>query len=411
MKYLFLIITLSLTILVISINVKLRYGNDTFEEKQTDIIHQLNFLESELKSNNLGSSMQHIFPEGLVFVNALYGLSWCELALADSSNNKKIKEKAVDEALFAYNQIDSEQAKCTFDHYLVPENGIFYFGWQNYLLSKILAVDTTFKGHESYIDSFSVHCETLKNILNQSETPYLQSYFHQAWPADMFVAMASLSNHDKVFNPKYKTTITSWLGKVKNHLDKQTQMIPHSVDPETGEQIEGSRGCSMSLILRMLAEMDSSFANQQYKRFENSFVSKTIGLPSVREYPKGTHGMGDVDSGPVIFGVGFSATINMIGTYASLGKYDLAEKQCKTIHAFGFAHDHANKKSYLFGKLPIADAFIAWGHATNMQQTAFSRSCKWSIEFHVISLFVILFVWMVYFRKWIIKLINSASNK
>jgi hypothetical protein len=127
-----------ITIALLWINFKLHAENFSTNEKQKDIILQLNFIGSELNYNNLGNQMQELFPEGFVFINALYGLAWCELAISDSSKNDKLKSKALNEALFAYNEINSEKAKIIFDSNLTPENGIFYVGWRNYLLSKII---------------------------------------------------------------------------------------------------------------------------------------------------------------------------------------------------------------------------------------------------------------------------------
>jgi hypothetical protein len=401
-RYLFLTIISLITLLILWINIQLQTENHNISEKRTDVVRQLNFLESELRNNNLGDRMQQIFPEGYVFVNALYGLSWCELALSDSLYKKEIKNKALGEALYAYHELDSYAGKMPFDMYLNPEYGIFYCGWKNYLLSKILCIDTTFQDHEIYIALFTSACDSIKSALDNSESPFLESYFNQAWPADMFVAMASLSNYDKIFIPKYEVTIKGWLEKVKMRLDPITQMIPHKVDPNTGKCIQGARGCSMSLVLRMLAEIEKEYATSQFNLFKSSFVETTFGLPSVREYPKGQPGSGDIDSAPVIFGVGFSATIMSIGTLSLFNCYNLSDKQYKTVNAFGFEFSAGNKKRYLFGQLPVADAFISWGRASSlkyMKDPSKYPSDNWRLKFHLISFFIITLFWFLFFRK------------
>ncbi len=412
MRYIFFTFILIFSILILKINITLHAGNFTPEEKRSDIIYQLNFLETELKYNNLGVRMQSMYPEGYVFINALYGLSWCELALSDLNNDLPLKEKAINEALFAYNNINSEFAQRTFDNSLIPKNGIYYFGWKNYLLSKILSVDTTFNNHKSYIGSFANQCELIHSLLQGNKNPYLQSYSGQSWPADMFVTMASLSNYDKIFKPKYEDVIKDWILKVKERLDPKTHLIPHYVDSETGKSVQGARGSSMSLILRMLAEINAGFASEQFKLFKTNFVTTTFGLPSLREYPKDQDGYGDIDSGPVILGVGFSGTIVMIGTFSMFDCDYLAERQYKTINAFGFETTSNNQKKYLLGMFPIADAFIAWGRATELkyQDSIKNDPGNWSIKFHCISLFILLFLWIVYFRKQIIIKIKTDIN-
>jgi hypothetical protein len=389
-----------ISLLLLHINIRLHSENFTAVEKKNDILLQMNFLQSELKNNNLGDRMQELFPEGNVFIHVLYGLSWCELALANPSD-KILNKRAVKEALLAYDQVNSENARSIFNTYTTPENGIYYVGWKNYLLSKILSINIDFDGRKSYVISFLKECDAIQKLINSSSNPYFESYPNQAWPADTFVAIASLGIHDKILTPKYDLDINHWLTKVKLRLDPITKMIPHMVDSQTGKPIHGARGCSTSLILRMLAEIDPVFAEEQFKLFKTHFVTTTFGLPSVREYPVGQYGLGDIDSGPVVFGVGFSGTIVSIGTYAVFDQGDLSTKQYKTIHAFGLGQTTQTEKSYLLGQLPMADAFIAWGRATDLKFQNQEKIVEhhWPIKFHLLSFFIVLLLWIIYFFK------------
>ena len=124
----------------------------------------------------------------------------------------------------------------------------------------------------------------------------------------MLVSVASLSLHDKLFEPKYAQTIRDWLEKVKNQYDVNG-MIPHSVRPSDGRPIEKARGSSQALMLIFLRDIDQQLASDQFKLFKEKFIDTKFGLTGIREYPKGEFGMGDVDSGPVVFGFGGAATI------------------------------------------------------------------------------------------------------
>lgn len=387
-KFIFFLIST----IVIWLNIALYKDNFDRSERKKDIVLQLNFLSQELKVNHLGDSMQGIFPEGFVFANVLYGLSWCEVGLAE--NNLKDKENALKEALFAYNQINSSKAKSTFDASLNPENGIFYLGWKNYLLSKILLLDANFKGSDVYNKMYNYNCESIVNALKSKNTPFLESYRNQAWPADMCVAMASLSNYEKINDNRYKSVIKNWVAEIKSNIDPKTGLIPHKVNPENSKMIEGARGCSISLIIKMLSEIDLDFSKEQYKNYKKHFMTTSFGLPSINEYRRGTTGTGDIDSGPVIFGVGFSGTIVSIGTFAVMGDYDLAEKQYKTINAFGFSYRFSEQKKYIFGQLPIADAFIAWSRSAELHTSnSIEIPFFWAYRFHLISLLLVLILW------------------
>ncbi len=413
MKYISLAVIIIITYFLSSVNIKLHTQNYTRTEQKEDVILQLNFLESELKNNNLGDRMQKIYPEGYVFINALYGLAWCELSLADSKDTA-LKSRALNEALYAYNNLSSEKAKKHFPKNVIPEYGIFYNGWKNYLLSRILTVDTAFEKSEIYITAYKNQSASISDALKSLDSPYLESYKEHCWPADMCVAVASLSNFDKIFGQKYNSQITAWLNDIKERVDPSTNMLPHKVDYESGKALQRTRGSSSGLSLRMLAEIDTDFARNQYHLFDSLFIEKTLGLPYIREYPKGVDGSGDIDSGPVIFGVGFSATIVMIGTYAMYENHELAQQQYKGIHALGFSSENESQKQYVFGQFPMADAFIAWGRATDLNYSSDFDNSKnqfWTIQFHIISLLVIILLWSLHFRKSILKRIKTTTYK
>jgi hypothetical protein len=387
------------SLLLVCINFRLYADNFNKNESKKDILLQLNFLNQELKNNDLGKRMQSIFPEGFVFTNALYGLSWCELGLSDTS--VQTKKQALKEALYAYHQINSAEAKSIFNPSLSPQNGIFCVGWNNYLLSKILLLDTDFEQSSAYKTIYVQQCESIVSAFQHSKSPFLESYENQAWPADMCVAMASVSNHDKIFEPKYKTVISDWVLKVKAKTDPITKLIPHEVNAENGETIEGARGCSISLILRLLSEIDSNFASQQYQLYKENFVSTTFGLPSISEYPKSQSGFGDIDSGPVIFGVGFAGTIVSVGTFSVFGDHVLAENQYKTINSFGLSYKTAKTKQFALGLLPVADAFIAWSRSSGLNKTERNTtpSVYWRLKFHFISICFIGFLWTLFYAR------------
>lgn len=413
MKYLKLLFLLAVTLLILIVNFNLYRSPDSNLEVKEDITKQLNFLESELKQNFLGDRMQDIFPEGYVFVNVLYGLAWCELAMSDRKD-KALQQRAIQEALYAYREIDSDQGKQSFDVTLKPEYGIFYRGWKNYLLSKILMVDTLFEDSELYIQAYQTECNQLKKAYANTSTPYLQSYHFKTWPADNFLAIASLSNHDKLFEPKYQPAITNWLKKIKQHLDPETQMLPHEVSAGKGKVLEGARGCSISLMLRLLAEIDGDFASEQYKLLKSSFIDTTFGLPSLREYPQGKSGWGDIDSGPVIFGVGFSGTIVMIGTLAMFEDRLLSEQQYQTVYAFGGVQENESEIKFLWEALPMADAFIAWGRASGLHYTGSDTvegSSFWAVLFLIYSFVFLGIIWTMFFGGDILKvLLHKSSN-
>lgn len=407
--YIFIFLMMSFLLLI---NIKLHLGPNLENQNETkqSVVKQLNYLENQLKQNGLGKKMQESYPEGFVFINTLYGLTWAEVGQTEEPESI-LKNKALDEARYAYNQINSSLAKSNFDIELNPEYGIFYRGWKNYLLAEILSIQI--KKDSSEIAEFNAGCNDIAHAFANSKNPYIESYFNSSWPADAFVAVASLKLHDEMFGPTYENVINEWLAKVKTKVDPETKLIPHSTDAESGEIIEGTRGSSISILLIFLADIDPEFAEQQFKIFHDRFSITRLKLPAIREYPKGKYGNGDIDSGPVIFDIGFAGTIVSIGTYKKYGEYEIANRISHCVEGFGFPSSSDHEKKYLFGKMPIADAFIAWSRMQNANKNIIKIKGENSYElgsiamFHLFSAIFLLSILVLLFRKKLIRLVKN----
>lgn len=325
-----------------------------------DLLSELRGLKHALQ-NNADVEMQNVYPEGYLFLNALYGLAWCNfIDGSDNDPNQYFKEGHY-EIQNAWDKINSDIGRSPFTEELPLAYGAFYSGWSTYLLGKKLSIEWEEDRNAIEVAQFKQQCERIDSAIKQNIYPL--SYFGGAWPADAVVGVAALSLHDKLFPSTYAPSIEAWLNKVKKTLDGHG-LIPHAINPLNDKPIETARGSSQSLMLIFLKDIDNEFAQEQFKIYQANFIDERFGLPVIREYPKGEHGAGDIDSGPVIFQLGSAATIvgmKAIGLYNEPGT---AIEIRNMIEAFGFPLQSQERKAYLFGLMPMADAFIAWGHSS-----------------------------------------------
>src|SRR5690606_27399519 len=214
-----------------------------------------------------------------------------------------------------------------FDPGLTPAHGVFYRGWVNWLRGGLLKLQLPQERDPDQVRRFAADSAEIAEAFRDSATPYLEAYPGQAWPVDSTVAIASLRLHDSLLTPSFGDTVARWLDQVRRRLDPATGLIPHRVDAATGEALEGARGSSQALINRFLIDVDPAFAREQYLRFRDRFLAFPLGLgPAVREYPLGTDGPGDVDSGPLLLGVSLSATVVALGAAQAHGHLPLTAR-------------------------------------------------------------------------------------
>ncbi len=308
------------------------------------------------------SRMQRLFPEGFVFTHALVGLSWARVAAMDAG----LRDEALGHARASLAAIRSREGRRPFPSDQSPPGGAFHAGWGAYLAGQIVAASRD----PAEARAFAADCVRLAAALDR--TPFPPSYPGAAWPADASVGVAALALHDRLFAPRtsagdgaaYGPTIQRWVAGVRARLDPETGLVSHAADATTGTAQGGARGESLVLTLRFLAEIDPAFAREQYGRFRERFVSTRYGLPVVLAYPAGYRGAADVDSGPVIWGVGLPATVVGLGAARAVGDAALAAPLDRELEALGMPVVWGGRRSYGFGALAVGEAFLVWARLT-----------------------------------------------
>ncbi|MFF2085197.1 hypothetical protein ACFVVM_15580 [Nocardia sp. NPDC058176] len=320
---------------------------------------QLAFVRGAL-DDGADTTAQSQFPEGHLFLNALYGIAWVQAAHIDP----QLRDEALRESRWALDRMESEEGRAVFSAELQPAYGVFWAGWTNWLRGAILSLDAT---DSAGVQRFSDRSAEIAQAFATAESPFLQAYPGQAWPVDSTVAIASLRLHDHLFDDRFTQVIDSWVVQVKERLDPATGLIPHQVSPLDGSPHTGARATSQTMIHRFLPEIDPSFAAAQYARFRELFIAHPGGFgPAVREYPHGVDGRGDVDSGPLVAGISLSATVVGLGAARVNGDAALATAIGAEGELLGLPINLPGSKRYAFGALPIGDAFVVWSSTAHL---------------------------------------------
>lgn len=373
------------------------YQTQAGKSLNQDFIHHLNFLRADIHQGS-AKEMQRIYPEGFVFQNALYGLSWIEL-LAKLSPEDPLYVQAKEEIIWSLKALSSEDGTRTFQHVRVPRYGTFYLGWINYLKARYLSLLPESERPASLLYELRADLSYIQEIFEGQDAPFLPSYFGACWPADNVVALAAFASYENSYPNSYQTFIENWLKEIKANED-EWDLIPHAWNCGNTNQGESARGSSLSLMLNFLIEIDSTYAKEKFRRYKELFLDYSLGLPGIREYPKGNSGKGDIDSGPVIWGIGGAASIVGRRVMQRYGEANIALGLRNSIETFGLGINSGEEKSYLFGQLPVADAFIAWSNSEDIEQKAAMHESKnWRLQTHLYSLVCFLLLGFLLFRS------------
>ncbi|SDX90797.1 hypothetical protein [Hymenobacter psychrophilus] len=371
------------------LNIRLYYRPDFSPENgqpiNRDVVAQLRFLRGPMHAG-AGQQMQGLYPEGFVYLNALYALAWLEL-LPHLAPQTPMYEEGLAEAGWAVREIQSPNGSAQFINPDLPlPNGAFYQGWSAYVLGRYLAAQPAHRRDTADVGRFRRQCALIARALAASPSPYLESYAGAAWPADGVLGVAALAGHDRLYPARYQPLLRQWVQQVKGHLD-QRGLIPHRAAASNGQSGEDARGSSQSQLLNFLLEVDSTFARQQFQNYRRHFLTSRLGLPGIREAAHGAPPTDDIDSGPVVWGVGGAASLVGRRTMQCYADSTTAVGLRNSIEGFGVALTTSAGKRYLFGQLPIADAFIAWGNSVEASREI-RGSMGWRGWFQLLSALV-----------------------
>jgi len=364
---------------------------DTQQAPPTLLV-QLNANRSALDSN-AASQVQQFFPEGYYFSYLFHGLTWVELAIRDP----QYTAEAIEQAEWCLAHLASPQGKAPFPKHLPPNHGMFYSAWKCHLLAGITTIKKG-KGR-SQIQRLRAECDSLSDAIKSSRTPFLRSYTAPAWPCDSIPAIHALSSYDRLTDEgRYEDVIANWLSAAVQRLDPETGLLPHTADAEDGTDVSVARATSQVIMLRLLPDINATFAREQYGIFRDRFFTTFLGAPCVLEYPSGMSGSGDIDSGPLIFGRSLSATVLMMGVAQTYGDMDFANAIGQAGETVGLPWTSAEQKHYVAGLLPIGNTMVAYAHVArpwfssnqHHPEMEYPVAASWRLAIHFLSLLVLL---------------------
>ena len=363
------------------------------------LLPSLRFLERSW-SSGASKKMQELFPEGFFFSHVLTGLTWIELAKAVPANDV-IRPEALAYARVALQKLESPEGYAPFSPSLSPPYGPFYMGWKTWLQAGIIMIEDKQKLTAQELEHLTRSCSSLAKAYQNSTTPALPSYRNEAWLVDSVVAVSALTPCGSLLKKDYSHIQQRWVEQAKANLDPETGMLPHTSDPRTGKPTSGARASSMSISLRFLHYINPEWAGELYENFRETFVTSRLGIPAVQEYPTG-QGEGDVDSGPLFWGVSASSSAVTAGVARIYNDLPLANGLFGIGEALGLPISLNQEKRYLFGLLPVGDAFGIWSHGASTwsplpSPVATSASPTpgkhWRIYLHGISLLIVSGSW------------------
>jgi hypothetical protein len=166
---------------------------------------------------------------------------------------------------------------------------------------------------------------SLAEELQQAPFHLRDDYPGECYPSDVLWAVAALQRAGRLEGVRHDA-LAAGIVSVMNGPLRTPQGVPaFQANSRSGDVLQGARGCNTSGLLNMAAELDPHTARQWYEAHVRHFWDGGKWIVGFREMPKGSDdSFMDVDSGPVVGGLGSVASAFGIGAARVVGRFDHA---------------------------------------------------------------------------------------
>jgi hypothetical protein len=203
-------------------------------------------------------------------------------------------------------------------------------------------------------------CDALARRMAASRSRHLATYPGRTFTADNSVAVAGLALCDVAAGEaRYGAILAEWVAYTRAHLlDPETGIIVFCVDHDHGP-LGAARASAAGYNSFYLPFVDMELAREQYRALlDHYLVELPFGARAFREYPARFDGAtGDVDSGPLVFGLSPSGTGFAIAGARHAGDAELLGGLFLTAEGAGFTIPMWHGRAYLAAPL-VGDAIV-----------------------------------------------------
>lgn len=197
----------------------------------------------------------------------------------------------------------------------------------------------------------------LSRRLRASPHALIETYPRELYPIDVSASIGAIGLHARATGADHGDLIRSWSDQVRQrYVDPRSGLLIQSVTSR-GEPVDAPRASGTALAAYFLSFADRELSAELFAALRSQ-RSSFLGFGGIREYPPHvTGGWGDVDSGPVFFGVGVSASGFALASARTHRDRELFTNLYRTVHLFGAPLDRGVQRRFVTGG-PLGNAIM-----------------------------------------------------
>ena len=224
-----------------------------------------------------------------------------------------------------------------------------------------LAVRRLVEEKEAYREPLQQRVELIVRRMQQSPVLCAESYPDECWMFCNTVALAAVRIGDHLDGTDHSAFFRRWVKTARERLtDPDTGLLISSFTLN-GQALDGPEGSSIWMAAHCLQLIDEEFAADQYKRARQELGREVCGFAYAREWPAAWQSPMDVDSGPIVPGLGVSAGSSGLAFVGAATFNDRKYFRClrTTLDFAGFPLEEEGRLQYCAGN-QVGDAVLLY---------------------------------------------------
>ena len=186
----------------------------------------------------------------------------------------------------------------------------------------------------------------------------IETYPDEAYPVDNASGLASLLLHQRLTGTDHSAAVAELRECYRTRwCDPRTGLLLQAINHRSGQPTDRGRASGTALAAYFLVMADPDLARPLFESLRAHLAGSILGFGYVDEYAAGEHGSGDIDSGPLIFGMSPSGTGFTIATARAYGDRALYVSLARTAYLMGAPVARGDDRFFITGG-PLGNAIM-----------------------------------------------------
>jgi hypothetical protein len=166
----------------------------------------------------------------------------------------------------------------------------------------------------------------------------LATYPGEGYPVDNAAVLGAIGLHARATGRPVPAAATARVRRLMAEHADPDGLLVQAADPRSGAPVDMARGSGTTLAAYFLGFVDPEASRALAYGARRELSKSLLGFGGMREFRDGVERGGDIDSGPLLFGVGVSPTGFAVGAARRVGDRRWARELWATTQLFGVPH-------------------------------------------------------------------------